>query len=264
MRKTLLATHPEAQISVLQLDLASLESVKTCAAEFLKSNSRLDYLFLNAGVSALAPALTKEGYEVQFGINHVGHALLTQLLMPTILSTKRSKADARILVTSSIAAINNTAKGLDLSDAGTKTANAYDGTMVRYGASKLANVLFARSLAAKYPEITTTSHHPGVVWTSIWGKASGFNSALLWLVKPAVRLLGTTADQGAELALWTAFAAVGSGKGEVGNGSYYEGVGKARTQPERLVDDAHAERLWKWTSEELAKHGAPGWPEEKK
>jgi len=96
-------THAQANIKLLTLDLNALESVKKCAAEFNAQADRLDYLFLNAGVSGTAPGVTEDGYENTFGINHVGHALLTQLLMPKILETaKQPDADVRIIVTSSV------------------------------------------------------------------------------------------------------------------------------------------------------------------
>lgn len=66
-------THAKANIELLQLDLNSFESVKQCANDFNAKSDRLDLLFLNAGVSATTPHLTKDGYENQFGINHMGH-----------------------------------------------------------------------------------------------------------------------------------------------------------------------------------------------
>ena len=73
--------HPGTKIATLQLDLSSLASARACAAEFTSQSQRLDLLFLNAGVCAAPAGVTTEGYEVHFGINHVGHALLTPTKM---------------------------------------------------------------------------------------------------------------------------------------------------------------------------------------
>lgn len=230
--------------------------MKQCASEITSKASRLDYIFLNAGISATSPALTKEGYETQFGINHMGHALFTQMIMPTILKTKADHpdADVRITLTSSIAARQLSPKpGLNLSDM--KTTASGMNAMARYGNSKLANALFARSLAQKYPQILTTAHHPGTVKSEIWGKASDLK-LLVTMIYPFVAMTGLGTDQGAETGLWAVFAEKGQGKVE--NGKYYEPVGKL-TENEKINDKA-AEELWEWTNKELEEHGAKGWP----
>lgn len=104
--------------------------------------------------------LTKD----RFGVNHVGHALLTQLLMPTLLSTRKSSptGDVRIVVVASKAAgIFAPKEGLILDRM--KSDGSETAYMTLYGHSKLANVMFARKLAQLYPSITSTSLHPGTV-----------------------------------------------------------------------------------------------------
>ena len=100
-------TIPNASITVLPLDLASLQSVQQCANTFNETSDRLDILILNAGIAGVAPGLTKEGYEMHFGTNYLGHAFLAQLLLPKMLHTKRHDplADLRIHVTASQAAV---------------------------------------------------------------------------------------------------------------------------------------------------------------
>ncbi|KAK4694543.1 hypothetical protein P7C71_g3055, partial [Lecanoromycetidae sp. Uapishka_2] len=89
---------PDANITFLELDLASLASVKRTAETFNASSDRLDVLLNNAGVMALPASTTKDGYEIQFGTNHVGHALFTKLLMPTLQRTAEEKgSDVRIV-----------------------------------------------------------------------------------------------------------------------------------------------------------------------
>lgn len=94
---------PKPDIRYLELDLTSFESIKACANEFAAQEGRLDILLLNAGIIRVAPGTTKEGYEVHFGLNYLGHALLAKLLMPTMIQTayQQSDADVRIIVVSS-------------------------------------------------------------------------------------------------------------------------------------------------------------------
>lgn len=93
----LAAAQPNVPCSFVRADLASLASVKTAAADFLSKESRLDLFFANAGVMALPPGLTEDGYEVQFGTNHVGHAALVKLLLPTMEATAQRGNDVRII-----------------------------------------------------------------------------------------------------------------------------------------------------------------------
>lgn len=99
--------HEEAaalgtEIRFVDLDLASLESVRDCAANFLAQEEQLDILFLNAGIIRVSAATTKEGYEAHFGINYLGHALLARLLTPLLRRTaERPGADVRVVVVSS-------------------------------------------------------------------------------------------------------------------------------------------------------------------
>jgi NAD(P)-dependent dehydrogenase (short-subunit alcohol dehydrogenase family) len=249
--------HPNANIVPLQLDLSTFDSIKKCAAEFNSKSDRLDLLFLNAGIAGTAPSLTTEGYETQFGVNHVGHALLSQLLMPKLLATqKQPGSDVRIMVTSSVGAHQFSPKsGIQLDKMKT-TADSMN-TMVRYGHSKLANALFARKLAQVYPGITATSHHPGTVGSEIWGKADGIGTILTMLSKPIVWLTAITSDKGAETGLWTATV----DKASLKNGGYYEPVGIYKERNKNATDPKMTDDLWEWTNKELAQHGGPGWPE---
>lgn len=254
-------TIPQANIEILQLDLNSFDNVKKCASEFHAKSDRLDILFLNAGISATSPGLSKEGYEQQFGVNHMGHALLTQLLMPKLLETQRlPSSDVRIIITSSIGGHRIAPKqGLILDEM--KTTAASTAPMVRYGHSKLANMLFARKLSQLYPQITTTSYHPGTVKTDIWGKADGAK-LLTFLVAPIVWATGVDSDTGAQTALWLATVE----KGQIENGRYYapKPFGKPKEGSKWAVDQKQTDELWGWTTSELALHGGPGWPEVRK
>ncbi|KAK5725946.1 hypothetical protein LTR15_004136 [Elasticomyces elasticus] len=254
-------TSPKANIVPLQLDLSSFDSIRRCADEFNQQSDRLDILFLNAGICATPPALTNEGYESQFGVNHVGHALLTQLLIPKMLRTQQDhpKADVRIHCTSSMGGVVFVpATGLDLQQM--DKADAFSHGMVRYGHSKLCNIIFARKLAQIYPSINTTSSHPGTVKSDIWGKAYEEHKWLSRLLAPVVWMTGVSTDEGAKTQLWCTTAATGKGDGLVENGKFYVPTGKLSDDNKNQKNQALADELWEWTSKELAKHGAPGWP----
>ncbi|KAK3074221.1 hypothetical protein LTR53_003508 [Teratosphaeriaceae sp. CCFEE 6253] len=254
-------TVPKANISPLQLDLASFDSVRQCAETFNRQSERLDILFLNAGICVTPPALSTEGYELQFGVNHVGHALLTQLLLPKMLQTRRDhpEADLRIHATSSVGGVTFLPKtGLDLGQM--DKPDPFSHGLVRYGHSKLANILFARKLAQLYPDISATSSHPGTVRSEIWGKAYEDSKWLSRLLAPVVWLTGVPTDEGAKTQLWCATAAVGKGAGFVENGKFYLPIGKLSDDNVHVKDQALADELWDWTNKELLKHGGQGWP----
>lgn len=252
--ESIAGTHPNVEVIFYPIDLSSLESVKKYAAEFVKANDRLDLLFLNSGISTTGPALTEEGYQSQFGINHLGHALLTQLLMPTMLRTLRGHkdADVRIMVTSSAAHRDVWGKGFDADNV--RDANAYGSALTRYGHSKLANVLFARGLAQHYPDITSTSYHPGVVKTEIWSKDEG-NPWIMAFFRPFVAMLGRSVEDGARTGLFLATQKVAE------NGAYYEPVGVKKAGSKWGRDPEEAEKCWIWTEKELRLYnGGIGWP----
>ena len=157
---------PNAQITFLELDLASFASVKRAADTVLLSVTHLDLLINNAGVMCLPPSLTKDGYEVQFGTNHMGHALFTKLLMPLLSKTaSQPGADVRIISLSS-AAEKNTIKGGFVPEK-CLTPMETEHEIKRYGQSKLANILFTKELARRYPNITSVAIHPGRVQTPL-------------------------------------------------------------------------------------------------
>ncbi|KAJ6133934.1 oxidoreductase [Penicillium sp. IBT 18751x] len=93
---------PKSNISYIKLDLTSFTSVKEAAEDFKSRSDRLDILINNAGIMAVPYSKTKEDYEIQFGTNHMGHALLTKLILPTLLSTaEKPGSDVRVINLSS-------------------------------------------------------------------------------------------------------------------------------------------------------------------
>ncbi len=245
-----------AKISILDLDLASFESVKAAAARVNKEVDRLDILQLNAGVAMIPHSTTKEGFEVQFGTNYVGQALLTQLVMPLLLKTARlPDADVRIASISSVGHKTFASKKGILFDE-IKTDMKSHSPAELYGQATLGKVLFAYELAKRYPQITSTSMHPGTVKSNIWGGEKGMNIVLNYLVvKPLVALTGVSNEEGAKTQLWCSFSK------DVENGRYYEPVGRAGREGPLSRNDEISRKLWEWTETALQAHGSSGWPQ---
>ena len=150
--------YSKAQIEIRQLDLMNIESVKSFSKGILTDFKRLDILMNNAGVMMCPYSKTNDGFEIQMGVNHLGHFALTGLLMPLLKATK----DSRIVATSSIA---HKQGNIDFTDLNWETRKYK--TTAAYGDSKLANLYFAYALQDKFkddadaPKITIA--HPG--WT---------------------------------------------------------------------------------------------------
>lgn len=235
---------PEANIVPLQLDLASFDSIKSAARTFLSQSDRLDLLMLNAGIMATPPGQTKEGYEIQFGTNHVGHFLLTKLLLPVLRATaaaaRPEKPDVRIVVLTS--AVLGLAPPSGFDEGWVRTDGSAVMTFTRYGQSKLANALMARELARRYPELTSAAVHPGAVATRLlgpFGQSGILGRVGAMLVTPFL----ATPENGARNQLWAAVS------GDVKSGEYYmpvgvvgwgRGSGNAR-------NDELARKVWEWT-----------------
>lgn len=244
-----------ANIEILELDLASFESVKAAAEVVNHGVDRLDILQLCGGVAMIPPATTaKEGYEVHFQTNYLSHALLTQLLMPKLLSTAaRPNADVRIVSMSSIGHRRRYPEAGIIFDE-LKSDMKMHGGPALYGQAMLAKVLFAQGLAKRYPNITSTSLHPGGVKTNAWNGDKDVNWLLYKLViKPLVALMGVSVEEGIKTQLWCSFSK------EVKNGAYYEPVGAIGMESILARDADLSEKLWDWTEKELREHGAPGW-----
>jgi NAD(P)-dependent dehydrogenase (short-subunit alcohol dehydrogenase family) len=159
-RTKILETVPAASLEHVLLDLGSLESVRTCASTILARHDRIDLLINNAGVMFTPFDHTTDGFELQFGTNHIGHFLLTNLLVPAVLAA----APARIVNLSSAA---HQSSDVDLDDPNFER-RPYD-KFVSYGRSKTANVLFSveleRRLAAK--GVHSYAVHPGMIATEL-------------------------------------------------------------------------------------------------
>lgn len=260
-------------ISYLVLDLASLASVKDGTARFLATEDRLDILMLNAGIMMTPPGLTSDGYELQFGTNHVGHALLAKLLLPLLLRTAAGpppkkqleqeqqqslpqappaprdegepKTDTRVIVLTSSAIGWAPSGGIQFASLRTPAPRMLSAQ--RYGQSKLANALWAHELAARHPSLTVAAVHPGVVGTNLlWSperRSGAVERALLALSRPA---FFAAVEDGVRNQMWAAVSH------DVVSGEYYVPVGAMRRGSRTYKNGEElGRRLWEWTENEL-------------
>jgi retinol dehydrogenase 12 len=238
----------DAPIRLLELDLGSFESVKKAAQTFLAESDRLDILMLNAGIMGASAALTTDGYELQFGTNHMGHALLTKLLLPVLDRTaKADGADVRIVSLSSHVHMWLPKGGFQFDTL--KTTAESMGGYPRYYQSKLANVLWARQLAKQHPQFTVASIHPGIVKTNLMANSTG--SAVVRAIGAGISsLFFASVETGVKNQLWASVAK------DVKSGEYYEPVGIPGLASADGKNDDLAKQLWDWTEKELEGHGA--------
>jgi NAD(P)-dependent dehydrogenase (short-subunit alcohol dehydrogenase family) len=230
-------TNPDAKVVLMQLNLASLKSIRSFAGEFKKRFDRLDILINNAGVMVPPYGTTEDGFELQIGTNHFGHFALTGLLLDVVLRTPRS----RVVSVSSVAHRMGT---INFDDINSKKKYS---KWSAYGQSKLANLLFIyeleRRLKSAKSDVIAVAAHPGYANTNLQ-KTTGFFSAF----NP---LLAQPAGMGALPVLYAAT------EEHVQGGEYFgpDGFLEMRGYPEKTSsnkishDKAVAERLWKLSEE---------------
>jgi retinol dehydrogenase 12 len=184
------ASTGNEEVWVLALDLADLDSVRACASEFLARGEPLHVLVNNAGLGG-AHRVTRQGFEMMFGVNHLGHFLLTNALLGRLTDS----APARVVTVSSDSHYD--AKGIDF-DALRRPARGLTG-LHEYAVSKLCNVLFTQELARRTAGtgVTTYALHPGVVASDIWRRVP-------WPVRPIITRRMLTVTQGAQTSLYCA------------------------------------------------------------
>ncbi|XP_058223857.1 short-chain dehydrogenase TIC 32, chloroplastic-like isoform X3 [Rhododendron vialii] len=168
VREAILEENPNAKIDVMELDLSSMASVRNFASEFNSLGLPLNLLINNAGIFGYPFMLSQDKIELQFGTNHLGHFLLTNLLLETMKSTARqSHKEGRIVNVSSVGHWF-AFRGIQFD---TINDESRFNSMYAYGQSKLANILHAKELAKRLKEegveITANSVHPGAVDTNI-------------------------------------------------------------------------------------------------
>jgi NAD(P)-dependent dehydrogenase (short-subunit alcohol dehydrogenase family) len=210
----------------LALDLGDLDSVRRAAKTLLDRDEATDVLVNNAGQAALR-GTTPQGFELAFGINHLGHYLFTRLLLPLL---ERSPAPRIVNVSSKS---HYRAKGIDWEAVRKPTPHVTG--LPEYEVSKLANVLFTNELARRFPKITSASLHPGVVASDAWRQAP-------WGIRHVMKLFMITNEQGAKTTLHCVLA------DDIKSGAYYDSSKERR--PSRVSADAELSRmLWDKSAE---------------
>ncbi|KAG0600113.1 hypothetical protein M758_11G008300 [Ceratodon purpureus] len=233
-----------SSVRVMELDLASFASIRQFAAEYLDSGLPLNSLVNNAGVMACPLQYTVDGYEYQLGVNHLGHFLLTALLLDKLVTCASPGAQSRVVVLASAAErIGN----IDFADLNYKTRKYNE--WQAYGQSKLANCLFSHELARRCKSlnipVTSNCMHPGVVDTElaryILPQSMSKNLPSIPGLRPVVtKLLGLkTPEEGASTAVYLANAYEMEGK----TGGYYESSRKVNPSA-RAVNSKLSYSLW--------------------
>lgn len=230
-----------ADLAVLRLDLASLASIRG-TADALRLEDRLDMLINNAGVMAIPRRTTVDGFEMQFGVNHLGHFALTGLLLPLLLGTP----GARIVTVSSGAHVLGRINFDDLQ--GERRYQPW----AAYAQSKLANLLFAyelqRRLAAAGRQVISVAAHPGYAATNLQrvGPEMAGSRLGLWLMAASNRLLAQSAATGALPEVYAATSPDVQGGDYIGpDGPLGQrGFPKKARSSARSYDHSTAARLW--------------------
>lgn len=216
-----------AVASHLSLDLASLDSIRS-AAPRLEEAGPVDLVIADAGLAGVRGA-TRDGFELAFGVNHLGHFALIDLLHPQLAASP----EPRVVIVASDA--HRGAQGIDWRAVRRPTRSLTG--FPEYRVSKLCNVLHARELARRRPALEVAAVHPGMVATDMWRRVP--QPARWWMTR---RML--TAEQGAETVVHCATSPAGSGR----SGAYWA-RGREREPSDLAADPALAAELWERSAE---------------
>ncbi|XP_037690994.1 retinol dehydrogenase 14-like [Choloepus didactylus] len=218
------------ELVVKEVDLASLRSVRAFCQEVLQEEPRLDVLINNAGIFQCPYMKTEDGFEMQFGVNHLGHFLLTNLLLGLL----KSSAPSRIVVVSS-----KLYKYGDINFEDLNSEQSYNKSFC-YSRSKLANILFTRELAHRLEgtNVTVNVLHPGIVRTNL-----GRHISIPLLVKPLFNLVSwaffKTPLEGAQTSIYLA----SSPEVEGVSGKYFGDCKEEELLP-KAMNESVARKLW--------------------
>ena len=235
------ASNPSGSTEILEMDLADLDSVADAAARFASGHERLDVLVNNAGLMATPKQQTAQGFEMQFGVNHLGHFALTGHLIDMLMSN----GPARVV---SISSQGHRPGKMHFNDInGEKKYSPF----AAYFQSKLANLLFIRELqrrlALAESEVIAVAAHPGASSTNIGHESSGVLNSMLQWSRP---MLDRFVTQSAAMGALPTLRAVVDPSAEGGDYFGPDGFGEQRGYPVkvdssgRAKDDAAAGRLW--------------------
>ncbi|KAK4338430.1 hypothetical protein RND71_042917 [Anisodus tanguticus] len=185
VKESILKEIPQAKIDVMELDLGSMASVRKFASEYISSGYPLNILINNAGVMAPPFMLSQDNIELQFATNHLGHFLLTNLLLQNLKNTAQtSHKEGRIVNVSSMGHRFTYREGIRFDKINDKDSYT---AILAYGQSKLANILHANELARHFKEegleITANSLHPGAINTNLLRHQNLVEGIVNWIGK---------------------------------------------------------------------------------
>ncbi|CDY69917.1 BnaAnng32000D [Brassica napus] len=252
VKQDILNQVPGAKLDVMELDLSSIESVRRFASDYKSTGLPLNILINNAGVMACPFMLSKDNIELQFATNHLGHFLLTKLLLDTMKNTSReSKREGRIVNLSSEAHRFSYPEGVRFDKI--NDVSSYS-SISAYGQSKLCNVLHANELARQLKEdgvnITVNSLHPGAIMTSLWRH---FNSYLAGAVSALASYFIKTIPQGAATTCYLALSPQVAGV----TGEYFRNCNI--TKPSSFGQDSElAKKVWDFSTKLTDSHSGKG------
>lgn len=232
-------TGDDTRAQFLALDLSDLDQVRRAASELCDRVPKIDVLINNAGIGGQR-GFTRQGFELHFGVNHLGHFLFTTLLLDKL----RSSAPSRVVTVSS-ASHYSAKQGIDYA-AVRQPTRSFTG-MPEYGVSKLANVLFTSELSRRLEGtgVTTYAVHPGVIASDIWKRVPG-------LVRPIVKAFMKSNEEGARTSLYCATDPEVAGE----SGQYYAEC--KTTKPSHVARDPKAAaELWQKSEEMVGEARKP-------
>jgi NAD(P)-dependent dehydrogenase (short-subunit alcohol dehydrogenase family) len=222
---------PQGTVELADLDLASTASIRAFADGFLAAHDRLDVLLNNAGLTLRKRRVTTDGFEMTFGVNHLGHFLLTSLLRDRLVAS----APARVVIVASDAH-RYARRGLDFDDLMATKRYRY---FLQYARSKLANILFTRELARRLDGTGVTANvlHPGFVASNFAreGDTGRLGNAAMIIGRP----LAISAVEGAQTSVFLASSPTVDGV----TGQYFVKSSFAKTSA-AAADDHAGTRLW--------------------
>lgn len=251
-------TYSKANVTLLEMDHNSLSSVVSASTTFLTKEKCLHGLINNAGIMATPYEVTKDGFESQWQTNYIAHWVFTSHLLPLMLSTSKSLAPGSVRI------VNLTSSGHQLAPPGgivlADTLLADRATLKRYGQSKLANILHAKTLNLLYGpssasskagdgEIWISAVHPGLVDTNLASKTDGSFWKIFAGVTSALGLK-QSADTGSFTSLYC--AASPEMKAEQ-SGTYFVQIAKPGKESALAKDMDLAAKLEDWTKMEMAR-----------
>lgn len=230
---------PQAEVEYMELDLASLASIRKFVMNFKKKGLPLHILVNNAGIMIPPYSKTEDGFELQFGVNHLGHFALTNLLLDDLIKSGSPDRCSRVVTLSSEAHIPGKINFEDLQ------SKYYYSPYSGYSQSKLANILFTYELQKRLEErespVTANAVHPGVVNTDLF-------QHIPWIMRMPQNVLAyflfKTPQQGAENSIYVALSPELESKG----GKYFVNCQSTQSSDESYSEDVQR-RLWKASCE---------------